>query len=100
MKNIMKRIALGIFGVLQGVFGSWWLFGGIAGAFPGTEPGTKDYDEDMWFVPFGVGMILIWLAVMTVTVILNRKDWKSLLAFLLPWGAGTAGLIVFATVFR
>ena len=37
---------------------------------------------------------------MTVTVILNRKDWKSLLAFLLPWGAGTAGLIVFATVFR
>lgn len=100
MKNIVKRTALGIFGALQGIFGSWWLLCGIAGAFPGTEPGTKDYEEDMWFVPFGIGMILIWLAVMAVTVILNRKDWKSLLAFLIPWGVGTAGFIVFAAAFR
>lgn len=90
----IKQIALGVFGALQGIFGTWWLLAGFAGAFPGTEPGSKDYEEDMWFVPFGWGMMLLWLAVMAVTIILNRKNKANLLSFLIPWFIVTFGYII------
>ena len=97
--KLVKRIALGIFGALQGLFGSWWALAGFAGAFPGTEPGTKDYDEDMWFVPFGWGMMLTWVVVMAVTVILNHKRKANLLIFLLPWLIGTVTFFIVTTLF-
>ncbi len=91
--KLVKQIALGVFGFLQGTFGTRWVLAGFAGAFPGTEPGSKDYEEDLFFVPFGWGMMLLWLAVMAVTIILNRKNKANLLIFLIPWLIGTVGII-------
>ena len=93
-KGLIKKVLLGLYGVLQGFFGSWWLLISIAAIFPQSVPGDKDYDEDRWFVPFGFGMLLLWLAVMAVTIFLNRKDKAHLLSFLLPWAVGTGGLLL------
>ena len=98
--NAVKRIALGLFGLLQGIFGSWWMIFSIAAMFPESVPGDKDYEEDRWFVPFGVGMLLLWLAVMAVTIVLNRKSTANLLTFLLPWAVGTGGFLLWALLLR
>ena len=54
MNNAIKKICLGILGLLQGTLGSYLALLGWAFAFPETSPGTKDYVEDMSFVPFGL----------------------------------------------
>ena len=53
MNNAIKKICLGILGLLQGTLGSYLALLGWAFAFPETSSGTKDYVEDMSFVPFG-----------------------------------------------
>ena len=53
MNNAIKKICLGILGLLQGTLGSYLALLGWVLAFPETSPGTKDYVEDMSFVPFG-----------------------------------------------
>ena len=49
MNNAIKKICLGILGLLQGTLGSYLALLGWVLAFPETSPGTKDYVEDMFF---------------------------------------------------
>ena len=60
---IFKRIVFVVFGFLQGTIGNYLGSLGLVFAFPQTDPYSKDYNEDMFFVPFGYIMMLTWLIV-------------------------------------
>ena len=85
MNNVIKKICLVILGLLQGTLGSYLALLGWAFAFPETSPGTKDYVEDMSFVPFGYFIMFAWLAIMITAMILLRKNktksWGNLRKF-------------------
>ncbi len=93
MKNIIKKIGLTLFGLLQGTVGSWIAVLGAAFAFPQTSPDSKDYEEDMFFVPFGYIIMLLYLAVMITTFVLLRKSKANLFAFVIPWLIGVAAYV-------
>lgn len=95
MKKTMKRIGLAISGLLQGTVGSYLAVLGFVFAFPGTPPHSKDYEEDMMFVPMGYIIMALWLAVMIISVLSLRKNKANLLSFLIPWIFGVIGFLIF-----
>ncbi len=92
MKNATKKILLAILGLLQGTLGSYLALLGWAFAFPETSSGAKDYEEDMFFVPFGYIIMFVWLVIMITAMILLRKSKGNLLSFIIPWFMGLVGL--------
>ena len=81
MKDAIKKIGFSIYGLLQGALGSYLALLGFAFAFPTSTPDSKDYEEDLFFVPLGYIIMLIWLAVMVTTFIVLRKN-KDIFVFL------------------
>ncbi len=100
MKNLLKKIGFSIYGFLQGTLGSYLALLGFAFAFPTSTPDSKDYEEDLFFVPFGYIIMLIWLAVMVTTFIALRKNKANLLSFLIAWLVGLGGFLLFVFVIR
>lgn len=94
----MKKVIYVLLGLVQGFYGSYWAILGYAFAFPESEKGSKDYEEDMWFSPVGYIMMLIWLAVMAYAIVRLRKNKGGLIAFLAAWAVGTAALIILAVM--
>ena len=94
----LKKIGLSLAGIAQGTVGSYFALLGCAFAFPETEPGMKDYEEDMFFVPWGYVMMLIWVVVMVSVIIALRKNKADMITFLLSWFVGLIGCIVFVLV--
>ena len=94
LNNVIKKICLVILGLLQGTFGSYLALLGWAFAFPESSPGTKDYVEDMSFVPFGYFIMFAWLAIMITAMILLRKNKANFLSFILPWFMGLVACLV------
>lgn len=90
----LKKVLLIIFGLLQGMIGNYLGLLGFAFAFPQTAPGAKDYDEDMFLVPFGYVMMLTWLIVTIAAVILLRKNKANLLSYVIPWVIGFIGFLI------
>ncbi len=97
MKNALKKIGFSIFGLLQGTLGSYLALLGVAFAFPESTPGSKDYEEDMFFVPLGYIIMFIWLVVMVTAFLFLRKDKANLMSFLIAWIVGIGGCLVFIT---
>lgn len=95
MKKILKRIGLAISGLLQGTVGSYLAVLGFVFAFPGTPPDSKDYEEDMMFVPMGYIIMALWLAVMIASIVFLRKNKANLLSFLITWLVGMIGFLIF-----
>ena len=91
---IFKKVLLAIFGLLQGMIGNYLGLLGLAFAFPQTDPGSKDYDEDMFFVPFGYIMMFTWLVVTISAFILLRKNKANLLSYVIPWIIGFIGFLI------
>lgn len=85
-------------GLLQGTLGSHLALLGLAFAFPESMPGSKDYEEDRFFVPLGYGMMLIWLAVMVAAFLFLRKKKADLLSFAIAWLVGVGVFCVFAFI--
>ncbi|MBO6140722.1 MAG: hypothetical protein J6O40_02915 [Ruminococcus sp.] len=96
----MKKVLLALLGLLQGTLGSYWAVLGYCFAFPESEPGSKDYEEDITFVPFGYLMMLIWLVVMAAAIIKLRKKKSELVTFLAAWAVGTAALLIYIFYIR
>ena len=90
----LKKVLLIIFGLLQGMIGNYLGLLGLAFAFPQTAPGAKDYDEDMFFVPFGYIMMFTWLVVTIAAFILLRKNKANLLSYVIPWVIGFIGCLI------
>ncbi len=74
MNSILKKVGLPVLGLLQGTFGSYLVLLGFAFAFPDSAPGSKDYDEDMFFVPLGFIIMFLWIIVMITAIALLRKN--------------------------
>ena len=98
MQDVLKKIALSIAGLMQGTVGSYFALLGYAFAFPDTKPGMRDYEEDMFFVPWGYVMMLIWVAVMVFIIVALKKNKANIIAFLFSWFAGLIGCLVFVFV--
>ena len=98
MRDIFKKIGFAIAGLIQGTVGSYFALLGFAFAFPDTEPGSKDYEEDMFSVPFGYFMMFIWVAVMISAFIVLRKNKTNTVLFFAPWLVGVIGCLVFVLV--
>ena len=98
MRDVLKKIGLSIAGLMQGTAGSYFALLGYAFAFPDTEPGMRDYEEDMFFVPWGYVMMLIWVAVMLFIIIALRKNKANMISFILSWFVGLIGCIIFVFV--
>ncbi|MGN0384348.1 MAG: hypothetical protein ACI4EX_00500 [Lachnospiraceae bacterium] len=95
----MKRIVIGLCGIVQGVIGTLWTM--LALAFilhPGSGPGTKDWEEDLMFIPVGYAMLVIWLIVMFFSFYKLKKNKTDIIAFLITWLVSTAICIVVITV--
>lgn len=90
----LKKVLFVILGLLQGTIGNYLGLLGLAFAFPQTDLYSKDYDEDMFFVPFGYIMMLIWLIVTIASVILLRKNKANLLSYIIPWVIGFIGCLI------
>lgn len=90
----LKKVLFVIFGLLQGTIGNYLGLLGLAFAFPQTDPYSKDYDEDMFLVPFGYIMMLTWLIVTIAAVILLRKNKANLLSYIIPWVIGFIGCLI------
>ena len=91
---IFKRIVFDVFGFLQGTIGNYLGSLGLVFAFPQTDSYSKDYDEDMFFVPFGYIMMLTWLIVTISAFILLRKNKANLLSYIIPWIIGFIGYLI------
>ena len=94
LNNAIKKICLVILGLLQGTFGSYLALLGWMFAFPETSPGTKDYEENMSFVPFGYIIMFTWLAIMIIAIIQLRKNKANFLSFIISWLMGLVGCLV------
>lgn len=91
---IFKRIVFVVFGFLQGTIGNYLGSLGLVFAFPQTDPYSKDYNEDMFFVSFGYIMMLTWLIVTISAFILLRKNKANLLSYIIPWIIGFIGYLI------
>lgn len=80
MRNVIKKIGLSIAGLVQGTLGSYFALLGYALAFPDTEPGMRDYEEDMFFVPWGFVMMLIGFRTLSSTFSNIKRRLHSLQA--------------------
>ena len=55
----MKKVLISLWGLLYGIIGGFLGILGIAFMFPESSPGSKEYEEDRFFIPIGVIMLLI-----------------------------------------
>ena len=94
----MKKTLYGLYGLLQGTIGSYFAILGICFAFPQSAKGTKEYEEDRMFMPFGFIMLAIWLAVMGFTVLKLKRDddMRSLVTFAAAWAVGLTFYLIYA----
>lgn len=88
----MKKVLIALYGLLLGTLGICWLFIGITAAFPDSGPGSKDWEEDKIFIPFGFVMLLIWLTIMVFSFYKFRKSKSNILTFVIPF---LIGVIIF-----
>ena len=95
MDNKVKRTVISILGLLQGAIGTFFAIVGLAFAFPDSEPGSLEYEDDMSLAHLGYVLMTVWLVVMVYAVIRLRKSRKDLLSFLLFWFIGTCGMFLF-----
>lgn len=95
MKHLLKKTGLSVLGLLQGTLGSYTILLGLAFAFPESTPGCKDYEEDLYFVPLGFALMLLWLAVMIAAFLFLRKNKTNFLLFSISWLIGTGAYLVF-----
>ena len=99
MRKYIKNIFLSIWGLFHGTIGSYTLLLGYAFAFPETEPGMKDYEEDMYFVPLGFIIMIVWIILMLITILKLRKKISNLVVFLASWISGVIGFLIFLMIY-
>ena len=86
-----------ILGLLAGAVGSFCALLGAALAFVETEPGMRDYEEDIALAPFGYFMMITWLIAMIVLIKVFRKKKEALASFSFAYiiGLGIMLVVVF-----
>ena len=98
--NVLKKIGIALLGFIHGTVGTYIAIVGCALAFPGTAPGSNDYEEDMFIAPLGYVIMFLWLAVTATAIILLRKKKINLAVFLISWVVSLACMLALVFVFR
>lgn len=89
----LKKIVLPIVaGIGYECVSLWWIVFAIAFAFPSTSPGSREWDEDVLFIPIGYIMMIVYVLVLGIIMFKCRKKWKELVLFILA-AALTAGVV-------
>ena len=82
----MRKVLVGLWGILQGVIGTIWNLYALAFILhPGSAPGTKEWEEDAMFIPIGYVMLIIWLVVMFLIYYKLRKRKSDMIVFSMAW---------------
>ncbi|MBO5165760.1 MAG: hypothetical protein J6B90_04045 [Lachnospiraceae bacterium] len=76
-----KTILPIILGLGYGFLSFWWLFWAIVCAFPSSLPGEKEWAEDSFFIPFGYGMLIVYVILNIIFVVIGRKEKMRILLF-------------------
>lgn len=85
----MKKLVLGLWGIVHGTIGTMWAIAGFILAFPlDSSPGTKEWAEDCQFIPMGYGMLAIWAIATFISYYLLRKNKTGIVIFSTAWLAG------------
>ena len=94
--NTIKKILIALHGLFQGFIGLWWSVVGTAFiTHPDSSPGTKDWEEDKMFIPFGYIMILIYLIILTVSFYNFKENKSDVITFIISLAVGIAGFVIF-----
>ncbi|MBQ8434630.1 MAG: hypothetical protein IJX24_01255 [Oscillospiraceae bacterium] len=83
MKKILKNILISVHGFLLGTLGFYWDLMGVAFMFPEYGPGSLSWEEDKIFIPIGIFMVLIWLAIFIFTIYKFRKSKAEIISFIM-----------------
>ena len=95
----IRKILIALHGLFQGFIGLWWsLMGILFITHPDSSPGTKDWEEDKMFIPFGYVMILIYLIILAVSFYSFKKDKVNIIIFIISLVVGIAGFFGFAFI--
>lgn len=86
----MKKILVGLWGLVQGIIGMWWnIWGFIFILHPDSEPGSKEWEEDKIFIPIGYIMLIIWLIAMLSSYYKLKKSKSHMIIFSITWVVST-----------
>lgn len=86
----MKKFLIGLWGIVQGVIGTFWSGLGLAFILHlDSGPGAKDWDEDKMFIPIGYIMILMWLIILFFSYYKLRKSKSDIIIFSITWLVST-----------
>lgn len=77
----MKKFIIAFLGFLYGIFSTFWGLLGAAFTFPDSSPGSKDYEEDCFFIPLGIIMLLSYIAVTIFSYYKLRKKKSYIIIF-------------------
>lgn len=85
-------------GLVYGFVSFWWVaYSWVFIALPLAERGTKEWEEDAMFIPFGVMGIVLWLALAAFLFVkLKRGKWSLWLFLGAAVLAGGAAFAIFA----
>lgn len=89
----MKKVLISLWGLLYGIIGGFLGILGIAFMFPESSPGSKEYEEDRFFIPIGVIMLLICLVTAIISYYKLRKSKSDIIIFSAALIIGAAILI-------
>lgn len=92
MKIITKRIGIVLSGIAYGILSFWWFISSyIMISHPDSSPGTKEWPEDVTFIPVGYTLIVLWIVISIAITIRNRKNKWNIIIF---WGTIIMTLVV------
>lgn len=91
----MKKIIIAFSGFLYGIFSAFWGLYAIGFTFPISSPGSMDYEyEDKFFIPFGIIMMLSWLAATAFIYYKMRKSKSHIVIFSAAYAIATVIFIL------
>ena len=79
--KLKKTVISIVAGILYGYFSFWWLIFSLAFAFPENSLGSRDWEEDVMFIPMGYGMFLFYIGLWIVFWIKKRREKNYFLLF-------------------
>lgn len=95
----MKKGLIGLWGIVQGAIGAVWnMIGLLFILHPDSSPGSKDWEEDVMFIPVGYIMLVIWLIAMFLSYYILRKNKNNVLVFSVAWLVSMIACVVLLLV--
>lgn len=84
MTTKTKIMVITLSGIAYGILSFWWiLYSIIMITHPDSSPGTKEWPEDVMFIPIGYILLVLVIIISIAITIRNRKNKWNVIIF---WG--------------